>query len=147
MYFLRIVGLISTNGNNRSKIFSKNVGDANANLGLIFRKQMNMVLYIINTPVLTEYGLWEFSGPLTINDARSILETGFVSAIGHAASANVLSQILNVPIPANRIHIKMQPGDQALILRLPQRLPEGKVLDETELKTLNFELGLLKRLK
>lgn len=106
-----------------------------------------MTLYVINAPVLTEYGLWEFSGPLTISDAQSILALGFVSAIGHEASAKVLSQVLNIAIPVNRIHIKMQPGDDALILRLPQRLPEGKVLDETELKTLDFELGLLKRLK
>lgn len=106
-----------------------------------------MTFYIINTPVLTEYGLWEFSGPLTINDAQSMLKSGFVSAIGHEASANVLSQILNIAIPVNRIHIKMQPGDEALILRLLQRLPEGKVLDENELNALDFELGLLKRFK
>lgn len=106
-----------------------------------------MTLYVINAPVLTEYGLWEFSGPLTVNNARVILEAGFVSAIGHEASAKVLCQILNITIPVNRIPIKMQQGDEALILRLLQRLPEGKVLNETELKTLDFELGLLKRLK
>jgi hypothetical protein len=111
------------------------------------RQTKKMSLYVINTPVLTEYGLWEFSGPLTMNQARSILERGFVSAIGHEASATVLSQILNITIPVNRIHIKMKAGDEALILRLLQRLPEGKVLDENELKMLDFELGLLKRLK
>jgi len=106
-----------------------------------------MTLYIINTPVLTDYGLWEFSGPLSIRDARTKLEPGFVSAIGHEASANILSRILNIPIPVNRIQIKMQPKDEALILRLLKRLPEGKVLDESELMALDFELGLLKRLK
>ncbi|MDD2761212.1 MAG: DUF1874 domain-containing protein [Methylomonas sp.] len=106
-----------------------------------------MTLYVINAPVLTDYGLWEFSGPLTIDNARSMLEAEFVSAIGHDASAKVLSQILNITIPVNRIPIKMLPRDEGLILRLLQRLPEGKVLDETELKSLDFELGLLKRLK
>jgi len=106
-----------------------------------------MTLYIINTPVLTDYGLWEFSGPLSIREVRTRLEPGFVSAIGHEASANILSRILNIPIPVNRIQIKMQPKDEALILRLLKRLPEGKVLDESELMALDFELGLLKRLK
>jgi hypothetical protein len=106
-----------------------------------------MTLYIINAPILTEYGIWEFSGPLSIDEARTILAGNFVSAIGHEASAKLLSQILNMPIPVNRIQIKMQPGDAALILRLLQRLPEGKVLNESELKALDFELGLLKLLK
>jgi hypothetical protein len=106
-----------------------------------------MTLYIINASTLTKYGLGKFSDFLTIGDAQLILETGFVSAIGHEASAIVLSQILNIAIPVNRIHIKMQSGDDALILRLPQRLLEGKVLDETVLKKLDFELGLLKHLK
>lgn len=106
-----------------------------------------MTLYIINAPILTAYGLWEFSGPLTINKARRTLTAGFVSAIGHEASANVLSQILGITVPVNRITINMLPEDEALILRLLQRLPEGKVLDEAELKALDFEPGLLKRLK
>ncbi|ANE56543.1 STIV orfB116 family protein [Methylomonas sp. DH-1] len=106
-----------------------------------------MTLYVINAPVLTEYGLWEFTGPLTVSDVKEILGRGFVSAIGHDASAKVLSQILNILIPVNRVSIRMQAGDEAIILRLLQRLPEGKVLDETELNSLEFELGFLKRLK
>jgi hypothetical protein len=114
---------------------------------IISPKQPEMTLYIINAPILTEYGLWEFSGPLSIDEARTMLAHNFVSAIGHEASAKLLSQILNIPIPVNRIQIKMKPGDKALILRLLQRLPEGKVLNESELKRLDFELGLLKFLK
>lgn len=106
-----------------------------------------MTLYIINAPILTDYGLWDFSGPLTIAEAQNLLSADFVSAIGHEASASVLSQILDITIPVNRIQITMRLGDSALILRLIQRLPEGKVLAEDELKALDFELGLLKRLK
>jgi hypothetical protein len=40
----------------------------------------------------------------------------------------------------------MAPGDQALVLRLRERLPEGKVLGETELASLPYELAWLERL-
>lgn len=106
-----------------------------------------MTLYVINAPILTDYGLWEFVGPLTISEAKRKLAGGFVSAIGHDASASVLSKILKISIPVDRIQVKMLAGDEALILRLLQRLPEGKVLDETELQKLDFDLCLLKRLR
>ena len=105
-----------------------------------------MTTYIINAPILTKYGLWQFEGPLTITCAKLILVDGFTSAIGHSASADILSRLLNITIPVNRIHITMEPGDRALILRLMQRLPEGKVLNKTELNKTPFELGLLTRL-
>ena len=106
-----------------------------------------MTLYIINTPVLTSYGDWRFEGPLSIDKARELLAKGYVSAIGHAASADMLTRLLAMDIHVNRIHITMEAGDQALILRLLERLPEGKILNDQEIKNVPFELALLKRLK
>ncbi len=106
-----------------------------------------MTTYIINTPVLTNYGTWSFQGPLTLDEAQALLKDGFVSAIGHSASAEFLSQLLNRNIPTQRIHVSMEPHDSALIFRLLQRLPEGKVLNQQELNQLPYELGVLVRLK
>lgn len=102
-----------------------------------------MKTYIINSPILTTYGLWIFEGPLTNLEAKSIVQDGFISGVGHSASAAFLSKHLNIRIPVNRINIEMAPGDRALILRLLNRLPEGKLLNESELNTTPFELGLL----
>jgi hypothetical protein len=106
-----------------------------------------MTTYIINAPILTTYGFWDFEGPLTDMEAKSIIQDGFVSGIGHSASAEFLSHYLNTSIPTNRINITMKPGDSALILRLLDRLPEGKLLNESELNKTPFELGLLTRLR
>ena len=62
---------------------------------------------------------------------------------GHPASAQFLTVQLGVEVTVHRIAVEMQPGDRALVLRLKDRLPEGKALNEEEIKVLPFELGLL----
>lgn len=106
-----------------------------------------MNTYLINTPVITEYGLWLFTGPLDTNKAQQQLKNGFVSAIGHQASADLLSDCLHMPVAMNRQRIAMQPGDQAVVLRLMERLGEGVLLDRQQLQQRDYQLGLLTRLR
>ena len=102
--------------------------------------------YIINSPILTEYGDWRFEGPLTLEQAKNTLTDGFISAVGHAATAQFLGQLLGVSIPENRIQINLNKGERALVFRLKMRLEEGRVLQTHELANVPYEIGLLTRL-
>lgn len=103
------------------------------------------LIYVLNTPIVTAYGDFRFSGPIPPEEAARRLAGGFTSAVGHAASAAFLSAVLGVEVPASRIAVSMQPGDQALVLRLLDRLPEGQVLSPEQLAGVPYELAWLER--
>jgi len=65
------------------------------------------------------------------------------SAIGHESTAKILSQLLGVEVKAERKEIKLKKGDRLIVFQLLQRLPEGTVLSEEELKQLQFKFFLV----
>jgi hypothetical protein len=105
-----------------------------------------MITYILNSPILTGFGDWRYSGPLSIEQSRRLLENGFISAIGHLGTAELISALLSVDVPCDRKAIEMVPGDRALVFRLLERLPEGLVLDAKALADRKYMFCLLERL-
>ena len=102
------------------------------------------MIYLLNAPILTAYGEWHFKGPISQETARSLIHNqATTSAIGHESSAVLLSHILGRPVEVQRISVQLQPGDNALVLRLCERLPEGAVLDTEQLANTPYELGWL----
>ncbi len=125
----------------------KSSNDDGRNEDTFTRKDENPMIYLLNTPILTAYGDFRLSGPIEVADAKKRLAAGFTSAIGHEASAIFLSTLLATEIPVRRIAIEMQSGDTALVLRLKQRLPEGKLLSASEMADVAFDLAWLERLR
>ena len=75
-----------------------------------------------------------------------MLPSQFISAIGHQSTTDLLSELLQCPIPMNRSQIVMQAGDQALVFRLLKRPPEGQVMDKQQMLTLGYTFGMLSKL-
>ena len=106
------------------------------------------MFYILNTLVVpvdlqTKQEYVVSLRKIDLETARKIVrEMPFTSAVGHEATAKVLTELLGVEIPHNRITVKMREGDSALHFVLRTRLPEGKVLNEEELRQLDFDLVL-----
>lgn len=61
--------------------------------------------------------------PATVEEITS---ADFISCIGHADTANVLAGILDRPVEANRLSIKLNEGDVLYVAQvMGGRLPEG----------------------
>ncbi|CAJ31570.1 DNA binding protein [Betalipothrixvirus pozzuoliense] len=105
------------------------------------------MLYLLNSAILPLKEGEEYivkAKEITIQEARELLhKENFVSAVGHQATAELLSNVLGVNIPVNRIAIKASHGDKILAFSLKQRLPEGVVIKTTEeLEKIGYELWL-----
>jgi hypothetical protein len=105
-------------------------------------------LTLLNTSILTSFGTYTYE-PLTLEEARALLRQfqqggkTIQSAIGHQATAELLSGLLDYPVAVNRMDFKQTVETVALIFKLKGRVPEGKVLSREELEAVGYEFGLL----
>ena len=105
-----------------------------------------MTRYILNSAVLTSPGRYSYR-LVGVEEARAWAGRGdFISAIGYAETAEVLSAVLGVEVPAQRIEVRMAPGDEALVFRLRVRPePSTKGNLGQDFLAQNAELGILVR--
>jgi hypothetical protein len=104
-------------------------------------------LAVLNTSVLTSDGSYSMR-TVTLDEARRIVADAAAidSAVGHDATAAVLTALLGREIPVNRQQFIHRPGQRALVLKLNGRPPEGVVLDQAGMEALGFTLRVLERI-
>jgi len=102
------------------------------------------MLYLANTFTLGmlkgERGEFRYER-IDLEEAQKLIarEGRFVSAVGHKGTAELMSELLKVEVPFNRIQIAVNPGDKILVCQLLVRLPEGAVLSYEEMVRLYEE--------
>jgi hypothetical protein len=105
------------------------------------------MLYLFNSQIIPLD--WKLAGSyvirikrIDVNQARQLVnQNQFISAIGHDSTAKLLSMLLGIDIPVNRIQVEMTSGDIGLHFVLKKRLPEGQVIKTIqELEEIGFDL-------
>jgi len=75
---------------------------------------------------------------ISVQEACKLLANGFVSAVGHHSTAEIMSMVLGISVPYNRVQVYLEPGDEAVCFVLKARPPEGRVLSREELQQIGF---------
>jgi hypothetical protein len=102
----------------------------------------------LNTSIITSFGLFRLS-PITGDVVRTLLanhpDVERLSAIGHEATAKIMSSILGEEILVNRIEYKQEFNDLVVCFKLHSRIPEGTILTEQEIAKIGYEFMILEK--
>lgn len=107
----------------------------------------NRKITILNTSILTNFGEYSYT-PLEVENVRQLVqhpETNVLSAVGHKATAEILTELLDISVPENRIQYSQEVGDTALVFKLNSRIPEGVILSKPQIEEIGYTFGLLTR--
>jgi hypothetical protein len=112
-------------------------------------------LAILNTSILTVFGQFDYH-QISLEDAQILAynamdpmigpDDGLLSAVGHESTAQILTSLLEVEVPMNRIQFVQEVGQDAIVFKLKGRPPEGRILSAEEIEKIGYEFGLLSRL-
>lgn len=107
-----------------------------------------MAKYVFNTTIVVNNGTYRLSD-ISVEKAREILADGnFVSAIGHESTANIISTVLGIEVPMNRVNASFDNvGDLAVCFKLNSRPKEGSILSYEDLVEIGFSWKLLERIE
>ncbi|MCX7751198.1 MAG: YddF family protein, partial [Candidatus Bipolaricaulota bacterium] len=103
---------------------------------------------VLNSAVVTDFGSYSYE-PLTIDAVRAWLHAGpVISQVGYQSTADWIESRLGIRLPLSRDARRMQPGDEALVVRLRYRLddPARKAGGGVALTDEDVEIGLLRRI-
>ena len=110
--------------------------------------------YILNSAVITAEGTFEYRH-VPVQEAQIWINQGqYVSTIGYRETAIAMSEVLNcAPLAVNRVIVKMQTGDEALVFRVNLPLGERRLAvhkkgrESVQRIIENCEIGILKRIR
>ncbi|MCI7343028.1 MAG: YddF family protein [Fusobacterium necrophorum] len=105
-------------------------------------------LALLNTSICTTCGTYKLVD-LTLEQAKELVaenKDNLLSAIGHDSTAEIMSEILEVPVLVNRIQFTQEAEQKALVFKILGRAKEGQILDRAAVEEIGYKFQLLERL-
>lgn len=107
----------------------------------------NNTIAFLNGTVITTNGTYEIEN-IEVEAVKQLIQNrNILSAIGHVATAELLSEILDVEIPFNRVEFTQEVGQIAIAFKLNKRSAEGTILSKEDLLEIGYTLKKITRLK
>jgi len=108
---------------------------------------MSGILAVLNTSILTADGIYRLR-TVSLDEALVLVDlaTGLDSAVGHAATAAILTELLGTEVPVHRQLFVQKPGQLALVFKMKGRPEEGQILSRDEIEAMGYELKVLERI-
>lgn len=107
----------------------------------------HLPVVLFNGTVATTNGLYEITD-IDVDTAKTYIACyGFVSAIGHQATAEIISENIGQLVPMNRIQFEQQVGQIAIVFKLNKRPPEGTILNRKEIEAIGYSLKKMERIQ
>ena len=75
-----------------------------------------------------------FFKPISDEEAKELLNKGFISFISHSSTAQVLKKLLGINAELNRSNLVLEDGDTLVVFQIGVRPKEGQVFSENELE-------------
>lgn len=101
-------------------------------------KEKHLPIALFNGTVATTNGIYEITDIDGESAKELIAMQGFVSAIGHEATAAIMAEVMQQPIEMNRIQFQQEVGQIAIVFKLNKRPDEGVVLTREELEQIGY---------
>ena len=108
-----------------------------------------MKLVLLNTTIATTNGVFKITD-LSLEQAKQLAQDNkdnILSAIGHEATAKVMTTLLGVEVPTNRIVFAQEKGQKAIVLKMNGRIPEGVVLTVEDMEKIGYSFKLMEKLE
>ena len=103
-------------------------------------------LALLNTTIATANDATFELRTVSIDEAIALCAAHVCqSHVGHQATADTMSAVLNVSVPMDRTPLAQEVGQKALALKLKSRLEEGRILSREELEEYGYDFVLMTR--
>lgn len=107
----------------------------------------NQPVAVLNTSIVTADGSFTLE-TISLDEAKALVAdpAEVLSAVGHESTSQILTELLGVTVPVNRIQFAQQQGQVALVFKLHGRPQEGTILSREEIEAVGYSFKKLTRL-